>query len=459
MTADYSTLFDGEIIDVLDVDTALENLAYELDGLLGGEPADRDDALGLEAIDLNVPSIGSIMNRHGAHIAIDKKLLQGIHHYRVAFASQNEDHAKFFGGNLYGVNPVRFKTSDRLDWTDNLLGLDEHGIRQEIIKLPTVKETWVRGTDVMNISCCWLAHRILISNLSPNDKQVGMMDCFLVFQYKLITSLMAHYFKYPTDEATANAVYAALSKKFAIKQYGTWQAMLEARCRDIIDRRSIHYRTLERFNDDGSIQYLITDVQGRLRAVMKKLYQVFLAVRAADAKIYTSGTMVEIDGKLVVKDVARNFVVYKRYIFDVMADRQRFIKPELMNVIGHVMHTMSEKQLAEALAFITENQGKGSSGKLIESFTDEVLQHAFNYLLNDRGGFERSGDLVAVAAKLRTLFMSSKSTDPSLLKIREMGENLLHKAIATRSPAAIAAVRTGLYLYIVLRTLSKSYYN
>lgn len=406
-----------------------------------------------------VANIKSVMDANTQHLQITPALLKKIHHYRVSFANKNEDHAKFFGGNLFGVYPIRFKTSDRLEWTDELLGLDEHAVRQGIVSLPSVKESWVRGTDVMNISCVYMLHRVFNTHtLSHEMKQQGMIDLMLVFQYKLLTSLMAHYFKYPTDEATALALYASLSKKYALKQYGTWQKMLEARCRDIIDKQSIHYRTIERFDDDGAIQNMITDIQGRLRAVMKKLYQVFIRIRAADARILTSGGMVELEGKMVVKDMARDFNKYRRYLNEVMMDRNRFVKGELVNVIGSAMHTMPEKLLAETLEYIADNAGK-PSGKHIDELANETLLHAFNFLSQDRAAFERSNDITSLITKLRAIYMSSRSTDPSLMKMRSLAEGIVAKAVKTRNPSTIASVRTGLCLYLVLRTFAMNHYG
>ncbi len=406
-----------------------------------------------------VASIKSIMDQHGSNVKITPAFLKRVHQYRVHFANKNEDHARFFGGNLYGVYPVRFLTSDRLEWTDEIMQLDEYAVRQDIVKLPDIKEQWVRVTDTMNVSCMWLLHKIHNDNsLSHVVKEQAMVDVLLVFQYKLLTSLMTHYFKYPTDEATALALYASLSKKFALKQYGTWQRMLEARCMDIIDKSSIHYRTIERFDDDVAIVNMITDIQGRLRAVMKKLYLVFIRIRETNARILSTSGTVEVEGKMVVKDMARNMTKYKRYLNDVMLDRNRFIKNELVVVIGSAMHTLPEKLLSETLEYITVTAGT-AQGKVIDQLADETLLHAFNFLIKDRAAFERSNDITALITKLRAIYMSSRSTDPSLMLMRELSEKIVLKAVKTRNPSTVASIRTGLCLYLVLRTFAMKHYG
>lgn len=403
-------------------------------------------------------NIKAVLDRHGAHLKFDAALLKTIHKYRVSFANRNADHSKFFGGNYFGVYPIRFKTDDRLEWTDEILGFDEYSVRKDIINLPTVNENWVRGTDVMNLSCVWMTHRFFESNLSDKLKHQAMIDCQLVFQYKLLTSLMAHYFKYPTDESTALAVYAALSKKFALKRYGTWQAMLEARSEDIIAKEEIHHKTIIHFNDDADIQYMVTDIQGRLRAMMKNMYEVFLDVKRNDARILARGGTIELEGKTVVRDVLRDSSAYKRYLYEIMIDRNRLIKPELVEVISAAMKAASEVQLTDTLNFIVDSQGK-PIWKQIEEFGEEVLLHAFEFLQTDQMAFERSNDIQYLITRLRAIYMSSRSSDPALLKMRKLGELIVGKSIASRNPATVAAVRTGLMLYIVLRAMTKKHYG
>lgn len=403
-------------------------------------------------------SIKSVMDRHGIDVTIDNKLLLNIHRWRVGFAHKNQDHAKFFGGNLFGVYPIRFLAADRLDWTDGILGLDEYAVRQDIIALPTVDEDWVRGTDVMNISCLWLVHKLYNSQLSPKQKEIGMKDTLLSFHYKLITSLMTHYFKYPANEATALATYNALSKKFSLKQYGSWQKMLEARCDDIISKQSIHFRTIERFNDDGAIQYMITDIQGRLRSIMKNMYEVFEQVRAQDAKVLGVGGTLELDGISIVRDMSREYTAYSRYIHEVVQDKQRFLKPELMQVIASAMRTMPESLFGDTLLYVTEHAGKGTA-KDIEDLVDETMLHAFNYLSKDRGAFQRSNDINQLITKLMALYKSSRTSDPAMLKMRVLAEKIVQRSIKSKNGAVIAAVRTGLLLYIVARAFTKKHYG
>lgn len=400
-------------------------------------------------------NIKSIMDSRMKHLKIDAKFLKAAHLYGTAWLNKSEEHIKFFGGNLLGVYPIRYTSSDRNEWLDELLGLDEYEVRKEIISLPHIDEDWKRGTDVVNLSCVYLCHAIANTSMSHSQKEQGMIDVLLIMQYKLLSSLMAHFFRYPADEKTALATYAALSKKYAIKQHGTWYGVLLARCKDIISTESIHHQTIVKFDDDAAIMYMITDIQGRLRNMIKNLWGVFDLVRTQDAKILTTGGTIVLDGKTVVRDMTRNLAPYTRYLKEVVVDKARFIKVELVEVIASAQHTMPEALLYQALNYISEHH----NDKKVDEFLTETLLHAFENLRDDARGQERMHDLAAFIAYLRSLYMASRSSDPTLLKMRELGQEILEKSISSRSESTIASVRTGVSLYVVLRSFSRSYYG
>lgn len=400
-------------------------------------------------------NIKSIMDSHLSHLKIDAKLLAAIHRYRVTWINKSEDHIKFFGGNLLGVYPIRYTTSDRNDWLDVLLELDEYAARKQIISMPHIDEDWKRATDMVNVCCCYLTHAIMTSTLSTAQKEAGMIDVLLVMQYKLFSSLMAHFFRYSADEKTALGTYAALSKKYAIKQHGTWDAVLTARAKDIISSESIHHQTIVKFHDDAAIVYMITDIQGRLRNMVKNIWGVFDQVRVEDAKILSTGGTIELDGKITVRDVSRVFPSYTRYLDEIILDKRRFIKPELVEVICSAQYTMSEHLLYEALNYLVDHH----NDKKVKEFISETLLHAFDYVTNDKSGKDAMRDLSTLLARIRALYMASRSSDPALLRMRDLGNDILKKAISSKSESTIASVRTGVCLFIILRTFTKSYYG
>ncbi len=403
------------------------------------------------------PSILSVFEESCGHIKIDHALLQRIHEYETMFVNKNEDHIAFFGGNLLGVHPVRFRKSDSDDWFDSVLDIDDQSMSTKIKALPTLDPDWVRGTDVMNLSCLWLVHKFYNSALSTEDKELGMIESLMVLMCKFISSLMAYHFKYPADKSIALATYASLSLKYDIKRHGSWYRMLLERAKDVIDPSGIHHRTIQNFDSDEDIQYMVTDIQGRLREVVKKLHTVFETMKAQDAKILTIKNKVDIEGEEVIRDLNRTFTPYRRYMHEVVNDQRLFIKDELVEVVQTAMHTMPEKFFMRTLEYICFAYDK-EPDHLTQKFMDEILTHAFEFLMEESVVWRRM-DIATIITKLRAIYMSSRSSNPSLMKMREWGETIVKRAIRIQNPSAIAAVRTGAMLYIVLRTIAMRFYT
>lgn len=419
----------------------------------------HDYSPGLENLSGSSQNIKAIFDGRLAHLTIDKHFFGRVKRYVEEFKHRSDEHINFFGSNLTGTYPVRFKTTDRHEWLIDILDVDELETRREVIALPSVKESWVRGTDVMNLSCLYLVHRIMTNkSLGNNEKYQGAKDVLLALHFKLIGSLMAHYFKFPADERLAQTTYARLSKKYSIKQYGSWYRVLEARCDDILSSRSIHARTIERFNDDAAIQNMITDVQGRLKAMIKNIWEVFNKVRTEDSKLMSTSGTIELEGKMVMRDLVRKDTPYLRYIAEIAPDEVRFVKRQLVEVIGTVMPTMPEDFLVDTLRKISERARK--SDKIVLELNQEVLLHAFDYFTRNRGAANQlSGDLGSMLVKFRALYMASRSKEPRLLKMREDAEKIVRESIKSRDNTVTAAVRTGLLLYILLRSFTMHYYE
>jgi len=393
------------------------------------------------------------------HLKIDLKLVKAIGQFERHFVNKSEDHIAFLGGNLLGTPPLRFHSSDRNNWFDEVLRVDDVVLKNELHALPSVDPTQRVRTDVYNLSCVWLVHAIhTTSNLSARQKEQGMMDALRAMHYRFLSSLMAHNFKYEPDRTLAEATYAALSYKFALKQKGSWAALIEARCEDILSRNSIHSETIERFDDDQQVQYMVGDIQGRIREIVKKMVHVFYEVQKSPTRVQTRSSLVDLDGQMHVRDLTRQNSRYKRYINTTLSDRSTFIRSELVGIVGDVMHTMPERHLTSALEYMADNYGRRGDPK-IQALIDETLLHAFEYIGENRQEFRNSIDLATLIGRLRSLYMSSRSTDPSLLKMRDLSLAITKRAVKSNNKSLLAAVRTGCMVYIVLRTFTMNYYS
>lgn len=402
----------------------------------------------------NFESIKGIFEHHGAHLNIDHRLADKINIYCKSFINKNDDHIQFFGSNLTGVYPVRMTQVDEMEWIIDLLGLDSADIKSEVKALPHINENWVRGTDVFTLSGFWIAYRILISNLPIKVKEKALHSAILIIHFKYISSIMAHYFRFQVDKAVAQAVYDRLSLKFRLKTEGSWLGLLEYRAKDLTSEKSIHYPTLTSYQPDDAIQYLITDTQGRMRDVVKNLWSVLAEVRQEE-KRGVNKAMIDLDGDLSVRDVTAQLTPYNDYLMTISKEPTAFLKGEIVDIVCDTMPTMPPEQFKKAIQLVVALRIKNNTK--IEKLLELTITHVFEQFAKDRTLQKSIKNLPVLVAHMRALYTAPRSKG-DVIKLRTGFEHLLVDYLKMRNNANVSAVRTGVLLYIVIRTFSKDFY-
>ena len=106
--------------------------------------------------------------------------------------------------------------------------------------------------------------------------------------------------------------------------------------------------------------------------------------------------------------------------------------------------------LLQVLTWLSENYMTQQWHKKIDDFIKLTVVHSY-HLVSDMGEAEL-GDLPSVLVTLKNLYLSTRSTDPELIKIRKLGEMLIKEAAGKVNPSLEMATRTSVILYITLRT-------
>lgn len=405
-------------------------------------------------------TIKSVFEGLTADIPIDHKFIDRIRAFETDFSTKNADHVAFFGGNLLGVHPVRFLPADRNRWFDDVLTIDDLALQDELYKLPTIDPNRKVASDVMNHSCIWAMYAIHTSrHLSASQKEAALVEVALVLQYKYLTSIMQHNFRYPADPAIAQAAYNALTRKFTLKVCGSWKALLLKRSQDILAHSSIHYRTYTTLSPDDAVIYMINDIQSRLREIVKAMVAVFYKVKEEGSKIlFNKSTELQEDGITLVKDVGKPGSSYLRYAHEIVDDKATFIREEIVKIICSAMHTMPPKLFREVLEWLSVNH-RTPVGNKIDKLIDETILYAYQFVSEQKALQGSHQGLTNMVVKLRALYMASRMVDPTLILTRDLSEVLVKSAVSTKNSTVIASLRTGVQLYIVLRTFAKPYYT
>ncbi len=381
----------------------------------------------------------------------DVKLAKAIIGYTKGLMTKNDDHIKFFGGNLLGVDRIKFLDSDRDRWFDDVLQIDEHYLNECIQEVDYIDPSWNVGADAFNLSVIWTVHRLITGPQASNPVVIDAAKHALVaLQFRFLTSIWFNFFRRPVDPDAAEATYTALTLKFILKREGSWGAMMEKRAEDLIAATSIRIKTLKVFADDEAVVRVVTDLQTRTKQTIIDMYGVLDRIRAGNLRVIsTEAHSISVTGDKIIKDQVSAYNSARYYLLDVAGNESSFVKQDLVNVILDIMGTVSSQAFTDLLLVIA----RAPEGKLrseAEWAMENTLLHAFDYIAKNRIRFD---DIGTILLKMRALYMASKSSDPILLELRSRIERFVKQNSHLRAQAALASGRTSLMLYFLLRSL------
>lgn len=402
-------------------------------------------------------TIKAVFDHHCGNLRVDDALARRIITFDNQFVTKNPDHVNFFGSALLGVYPVRWTDVERNTWIDDIIDFDEIGLRVDLFKLQSIDPKNKVATDLVNLSFVYVLHRLNASDdIKPAMKETAMRSVIAIMHYKFLSSLMAYYFPYPADEALAKTTYNSLSLKFDIKRLGSWGALIRNRAETVTAKNSLHNTTFQYMRDDKSVQYMVTDIQTRIRDVVKSQTQEFYRIKEADGKIINTSKILLTDEGFTVKDTRRTYSQYATYMDRVISDFADLHRKELLAVIMKLNTSADERTVTEAIRFIHQNYREDKKLAYVRKYVEEVLMYSLNFIHEKK---YKMNDLGNILLKLRAMFVGSRVNDTVILAIRDMGDRIILGTGTTKPGALVSPERTALTMYIIARALTKNYYT
>lgn len=396
-------------------------------------------------------AIKDIFDQSVDYLVIDEKWVRRLKSYVLSFVTRNNDHVEFFGSPFLGTHRIIFKTSDRKEFFNEIIDVDDVTLYDNLIKAKWINKDFFVSSDPFNLSIVYLMHRVQISNLGSKSKEEALIQLVMLFHYRALTSIMNHYFGYLVKKNVAETTYNKLSLKFDIKRYGSWTALFKARAEFIIDKRlGIHYQTFTKMDDDKNIVYMINDMISRLKGVINDYTRVLYKVKDEVDLIETDSGLVVVDDKVEIKDIQKNVNKFKHYIENVVVGETGFYKEELIEyAVDGMRRTPLDKFQNVIREFpVAYNSRKGEKYR---KFVDDTVTHMFEYLHSNN---IRQNNLRKVFLSMRGAYTSNKSTNDLLYKIKDTGDDIIRDMTGIKSLSVVTSLRTSLMLYIVLRMLT-----
>lgn len=390
-------------------------------------------------------------------IEIDKKLADKVYKWHIKYLNKNREQLEFFAGNLIGVQVVRFTVADIQSFYRDVLGLDMLNVESISRTITTIDQTRKVSSDPMNLCLMYLIHRFVTSTkLNEKDRKRAAYDTALVFFYRCLVIRQSEWFHFPADPKIAQAAYAKLSNKFLLKQLGSWKAVMDYRAKEFIREdtkdqdENNHLANLIVFENDERITYAISDGEGRIRSMYKNYYFEFnKAVVSKDSIVSSSATIVDIEGIEKLKDKTRSVEKAIGLMQNIVHDQKSFNKPELVKAIIDINSNTSGRMLSQVLDWVSLNYTDVAMHKKIDEFIRLTVTHSY-HLVNEMGEGELT-DLATVMVTLKNLYLSTRSSDPELLKVRKLGSEIVKRSAGKVNNSLEMATRSALILYITLR--------
>ena len=390
------------------------------------------------------------------HVVFDQKLLQKVIQLEQGFVTCNQSHMDFFNGHLTGHVRVVFMTNpDYNRLFDDILETDEAQIESHLRTVGSINYNHKVASNTFNIAAIWMCYKFMSSpHLSEKQRLEGAVRTCQYLQYKFLTSRLQRHFKYPASEDSARATYAAMSMKFGVKKYGSWWMSLRNRAEKAVQREGIH-EVMRNFLPDKAVLEAIADLQGRIRSILKKIYGLHKEVRATGESIVMSSSTVEIDGEVILREKTGGVRVYTDYVIGCMADKNNFIRPELVEIVTNTMNTISPDMLEKSLQWVSTHCMDPEVVQLMHG----IMEHVFKYFEANHHLLMNKGALPLLIGKLKNVYRGSRTDEPLLLDLRYRVEAMVAKSTGSKNQTAVCAVRTGFMLYVILRALTMHHYS
>ena len=399
-------------------------------------------------------TLKDVFDVHLAHVKFDNKLAKALYQYQIGYINRNHEHLEFFGSNLLGVHVVRYKDSDVLKMYNDILDVDYQDLTEDIRKVDTINHEFKVSGDVFNLTMMYLIHKFLTSDLlDEKTSQRAAYDVGLIFFYRCIAAILSYYFRYPADPKIAQAAYANLTNKFLIKKLGSWHKVMDYRASDLVDKSGIHYKNLLTFTNDLATVYAINDAQGRIRDLIKNYYAEFIKVHAQGNNIaVTSGTYFDAEGEETIKEKTKSVEQYVTYMKNTIIDKPTFVKDELVSIIVSINTNTSFRMVKSTLNWLCDHYNEGKLHKEIDSFMGTVIVQSL-YMIQNNMESKHLRDYPYILTTLKNLYLSTRTSDKDIDKIRKEGSYLINRANPGISESLVLATRTSIILYLTLRAL------
>lgn len=379
-------------------------------------------------------------------VKFDENLYNLLKSFRIAWAQKSDDYIEFLGNNLTGVYPIRFSQQDE-DLLYELYGLNQKDFQNEVYKVKGVDKNMRTISNGTYILLLFTAHMFTVSKSLPEKlKEDAVRECYYIFIYKVISSRTAYYFKYNIDVSIAKAINERMTNKFLIKRFNNWQEVFEYKALDILPR-GIHYNRMKSFSVDDSGR-IISDLYTKMNDIFKNNYAVFMEVKEANERIYSSSLIKQGEDGEKIGDITNRSDVYATYVKSIISNQTDFINLELAELIASSLKNIDVNDAVIILQEITK-----VSHIELDPYIDKIFVASIEYLIRKRLNKDFIKNLYAVITTLGAYWKSSNFKQKECKEVKKYFFEFTKKHVKRKVKTVIINSMIATIIYIALRGL------
>lgn len=387
------------------------------------------------------------------HLKINDRWIGEFDKYFKSIVVKNENTISFFGSVLVGVYPVYFDRGDVNYLWDILVEADRDEVRTELHNVPYIDPKWNVGADVTNHLISYLIHRVLISNLGVKVKEATAINLLFILQFKFLTSLFYRDYKHGVGRELALTVYNKLSRRFILRQVDSWKELINLQARAMLyglDGRKDMQALLIPYNDNKLVTDNITGISSNLNSMMKEYNAVFHLVKDESDKIGLGSQLgVNVDGDMQFKDNLKNPIRYQMQLESTVNNTDTFLNKELLEALTKENNSRY-KPINKTLLHISQNYG-GRRQEHIKEFVDHTLEFGLSKIRDNDKDIRNVREVYDI---LLGTFSSSRSLDPTLERLKQLGEKVINDGLGGKTHSnTLTLTRTMVMTYIVIWTI------
>lgn len=396
--------------------------------------------------------IKNVMNEHinvtNDLTALSNELLK----YNLAWIQKGDIYIDFLGSNLFGVHAIRFSENDENMLFTDVLKTDRSLLRSDIYQLKDIDKNRKVTSDETLLTLVFLMHKYATSNLDDNFKNEAIKKLYFIFAFKVISSLYSHYFTYQVDISIAKAVYEKLTTRFLLKKLGSWNEVFEYRAKDVMEG-GLHYKRLLKL-DTILATKIVSDLQGRLREIVKYMYPVLIKVKEENLKIVSTSIIDEGDEEDGIKDNTTRPDIYVNYLRSIFNKPTDFLNDDLVYLIKSINPNVDEDKFVDTLKYLSNNVVPkiGEPDDIIEN----TVQISINYLKSKNIHNNYNEHAYESLKYMKGYWSSSSVKDPVVKTTKEVIYNIAQKATGKKTNWLLASITISVLMYIYLRSIYKN---